>query len=289
MSNIVIYHAGCPDGFTAAWVFHKKYGDGNTEYMAAGHGDYDKLLAMNVEGLDVFFIDYCPPRNILNKYLDTAASLTVLDHHKSAIDIVEGLPNVIMDMDRSGAGIAWDFCFPDEPRAPIVEYVQDRDIWLWKIEDSKPVLSCLDQVAYEFDNWTNFDNELRFDKQAIISKGLTILSYQNKMINDHKKKVHRVTLGDYNVPAVNSSYSPINSELASQLSVGEPFGITYSYDGKHWQVSLRNDGNETSVDVSKVATKFGGGGHRNASGINCEHPVWTWVAKTNTNKETNNE
>ncbi len=280
MSNIVIYHANCPDGFTAAWVFHRKYGAGDTEYLAAGHGDYGKLLELDVTDKNVFLIDYCPPRNVLDKMYGTATCVTILDHHKSAIGIPEGLPNVTMDMDRSGAAIAWDFCFPDEPRAPIVEYVQDRDIWLWKIEDSKPVLSCLDQVAYEFDNWTNFDNELRFDKQAIISKGLTILSYQNKMINDHKKKVHRVVLGEHNVPAVNSSYPPINSELANQLAVGELFGVTYSYDGKQWQISLRADGSETSIDVSEVATKFGGGGHRNASGIYCERPVWVWVEES---------
>ena len=48
-NNIVLYHAGCPDGFGAAWACWKKFGD-NAEYMPVSHGSPPP----NVEGKNVY-------------------------------------------------------------------------------------------------------------------------------------------------------------------------------------------------------------------------------------------
>jgi hypothetical protein len=36
--RLVIYHANCIDGFTAAWAAWRKFGD-DTEYVPASYGD----------------------------------------------------------------------------------------------------------------------------------------------------------------------------------------------------------------------------------------------------------
>lgn len=275
----VVYHANCPDGFTGAWVFNKRYGSDGTEFIPMGHHKWNTLYDLELEDSEIYFVDCCPPRDLLKWARGKSDFCQVLDHHKSNISVAEGLDNVIMDMDRSGAAIAWDYCFPEQERPPIVDYVMDRDLWRWEIEDSEPILACLDQVAYEFDNWTNFNNKLKFDKQALITEGLVILSYQNKMIEYHKSRKHRILLGGYEVPAVNSSYVPINSRLANEISIGEAFGVAYSYNGSMWTLSLRSSGEPGSVDVSEVAEQFGGGGHAKASGMRCDKPVWVWVEK----------
>jgi nanoRNase/pAp phosphatase (c-di-AMP/oligoRNAs hydrolase) len=57
------------------------------------------------------------------------------------------------------------------------------------------------------------------------------------------------------------------SELGNRLAKKSAFGCVYSYDGsrKEWQYSLRST-NE-GPDVSSIAKRHGGGGHRNAAGF----------------------
>ena len=42
--------------------------------------------------------------------------------------------------------------------------------------------------------------------------------------------------------------------------------MPFSFDGDKWTVSLYS----TSVDVSEIAKKYGGGGHKGASGFHCK-------------------
>jgi phosphoesterase RecJ-like protein len=47
----------------------------------------------------------------------------------------------------------------------------------------------------------------------------------------------------------------------------------YFWDGKRqvYQVGLRS---RNDIDVSAVAKKFGGGGHKQASGFTCDKIIW---------------
>jgi nanoRNase/pAp phosphatase (c-di-AMP/oligoRNAs hydrolase) len=45
-----------------------------------------------------------------------------------------------------------------------------------------------------------------------------------------------------------------------------PVCIAYVHDGEKFTVSLYS----TTVDVSKIAKKFGGGGHKGAAGFTCD-------------------
>ena len=60
------------------------------------------------------------------------------------------------------------------------------------------------------------------------------------------------------------------SEAGNILSKGEPFGATFYYDGEGVNWSLRSDDN--GVDVSDIAKKFGGGGHKHAAGFRTRIP-----------------
>lgn len=43
--------------------------------------------------------------------------------------------------------------------------------------------------------------------------------------------------------------------------------IVFVRDGKKWTVSLYSK--KDNVDCSKIATKYGGGGHKKAAGFEC--------------------
>ena len=70
----------------------------------------------------------------------------------------------------------------------------------------------------------------------------------------------------YTVPCVNLSL-PINEKsiLLSRLYTKyPPFAMSYRFDNCKLKVSLRGNG---EVDLSIIAAKYGGGGHRNSCGF----------------------
>ena len=70
------------------------------------------------------------------------------------------------------------------------------------------------------------------------------------------------------VPIVNAPYINI-SELVGKLAETAPFALGWFQraDGLY-AYSLRSRGPD-GVDVSEIAKKYGGGGHRNSAGFTC--------------------
>src|SRR4051812_39919236 len=104
----VFYHGDCPDGFGGAYAAWKKFGD-EAEYIPLKHG---KPFASDVTGKDVYFIDFCYPKEAMEKIAAEAGSFTILDHHEGVADVVKALPNFVYDASRSGASIAWAYFHP---------------------------------------------------------------------------------------------------------------------------------------------------------------------------------
>jgi oligoribonuclease NrnB/cAMP/cGMP phosphodiesterase (DHH superfamily) len=131
---LCIYHGNCLDGFTAAWVAHKYY-KGEVDFHKGIYGD----RAPDVSGRDVIIVDFSYKRPVMEWIISKSKSLLVLDHHKSAEEDLKGLDGatenvkVIFDMDRSGSGLTWDHFFPQRKRPLFLNYVEDRDLWRFKL------------------------------------------------------------------------------------------------------------------------------------------------------------
>ena len=97
------------------------------------------------------------------------------------------------DMGRSGAVLAWDYFFggpsTGRPRPWIVEYVQDRDLWAWKLPRSKEVSAYLRSLEANFSisspdaNGDGIQNLLEpFDPMAMAgARGLSMEVSVNKL------------------------------------------------------------------------------------------------------------
>lgn len=49
------------------------------------------------------------------------------------------------------------------------------------------------------------------------------------------------------------------------------------FDGQKWNVSLYHAKHNTGIDLSKIAVKFGGGGHRGACGFQMDKLPFAFV------------
>ena len=83
MNRTCFYHAGCPDGFGAAWSVWRAW-RGRGRYVPRGHDD--ALDAGAHAGEIVAFVDIAPHNELLRALAETAAQVIVLDHHLSARD-----------------------------------------------------------------------------------------------------------------------------------------------------------------------------------------------------------
>jgi oligoribonuclease NrnB/cAMP/cGMP phosphodiesterase (DHH superfamily) len=275
--DICFYHANCADGFTAAWVVWEKYGD--IDFRPVSYG---KELLYGIEGKNIIVVDFSFSPEMM-AYLEGAArTVVVLDHHKTAAENLSMYDNqfrldhrvvcvgetlVEFDMTRSGAMMAWDFCFPSQNPPRLVRMVQDRDLWLWRIDGSREISILLTTIPKEFKDWRAFSVELETRPSVVLQKAKLLQGFYDGQIDKMCQTAVMVNfLGYDGVPVLFIPYqfaSDACSKLLSLYPVA-PFAaaITVRQDG--FSVSLRSE--DARTDVSGIARRLGGGGHRNAAG-----------------------
>jgi uncharacterized protein len=257
VTTLIIFHSPCCDGFTASWVAKKKFPD--AEFYPQAH----HKPAPDVTGKDVYVLDIAYTREKLLEMLDKATSLTVIDHHITNQKELEGLVFCKFDMLRSGAGLTWDTLFPEKSgnRPWLVNYVEDRDLWNWRLPFSREVSAALDSYPQNFETW---DKLAARTPESLAAEGALLIRYENMMADRIISGAREVEFEGYKIPIVNTPV--LMSEVASRLAVGKPFAIAWrqASDGKiHY--SFRST--DAGIDCSLIAQKYGGGGHRNASGV----------------------
>ena len=158
--DIIVFHTQCPDGITALWAANH-YAKIN-EHIACRAGV--EPVIENYSNKTICFVDICPPYNYVRNLAQNAKRIVILDHHKTTIDMYnqlkkDSIPSnieFILDFDRSGCQITWDYFFPERNDRPwFVDYVGDRDLWAWKLENSKAVNTAL--YESEFFDPANLD------------------------------------------------------------------------------------------------------------------------------------
>lgn len=258
---VVLYHGGCADGFTAAWVAWRRFKD-NAEYFDVFYGGAEPTPAF-VKGRQVFVLDFSFKRRLLEVLEDAAAKLIVLDHHKTAKAELEGLPYCKFDMNRSGAGLTWDVFYPKQPRPWLVNYVEDRDLWRFQLPHSKAVNAWIATSAHRFGTWEKLHAASLKD---VAQWGYCAMAETKRYIREMKKQARYVDFGGlgFVVPVVNAPR--INgSELLNELAAENQYAVAWSQreDGR-FQYEIRS-ARESGFDVSEIAKQFGGGGHFNAA------------------------
>jgi oligoribonuclease NrnB/cAMP/cGMP phosphodiesterase (DHH superfamily) len=265
---LVVYHGECTDGFTAAWAAWKKLGD-SAEYVPAQYRPTD---VFDVDGREVYILDYCPTRVALEDYAKRASKLTVIDHHQSAEDICKGLDFCIFDMKRSGAGMAWDY-FHGTPRPALVDHVEDRDIWKWTVPRSRTVTAAIFSYPLgDFELWSWLADKIELDLPSILLIGEALERADTKSVQSSKDNVSLRRFAGYaDVPVVNASGVNI-SELLNQLAPEDYFAVGwYQRANGSFKYSVRSKG---TFDCAKLSERFGGGGHKLAAAFVSSLPPW---------------
>ena len=254
--HYVLYHKDCEDGFGAAWVAWKALGDA-ARYLAINHGEPQPDLPA---GATVTMVDFAFPRDATLELARRMARLTVLDHHITASKNLAGLEYVKIDLEKSGAMLAWEHWFPGQPAPALIEYIQDKDLWRFQLPQSREVTAALQSYPKDFKVWD------ALSVAELIREGVAILRAKEQLMDRHLANTARREVGGYLVPTVNAVV--FQSEIGDRLSTlypDAPFVACYFdlADGnRKW--SLRSRG---EFNVAELAERLGGGGHKNAAGF----------------------
>jgi oligoribonuclease NrnB/cAMP/cGMP phosphodiesterase (DHH superfamily) len=265
MKKLCIYHGNCTDGFGAAWVVRKALGD-TVEF----HPGVYQEAPPDVAGREVIMVDFSYKRPEIIKMAAKAKSILILDHHKSAQGDLVDLPDNVtafFDMGRSGAVIAWDHFFPHLAAPYLLQIIQDRDLWRFEFPETKAVQAALFSYPYDFEVWDDLVKagpDLEDEGEAIMRKQMKDIQ---EMIDSGF--VQRATICGHDVPVLNCPYFYV-SEAGHILAEGEDFAACY-WDIEGYRVfGLRSK--EDGVDVSEIASQYGGGGHKHAAGFKVPIP-----------------
>ena len=261
MSPLVIYHADCVDGFTAAWAAWR-YLRGAAAYLPTHHGDPPP----DVTGHEVYLLDFAYRRDITLELARHAAQLLVLDHHKTALEELGDLPFACLDMEQSGAGLAWRHFHPEAPVPRLVLAVEDGDLWRHELPDTRAIYLRLQFEPRTFRNWE------RIAALTATDAGFEAFAQEGRVLQEEREfQVERMLLKRYEVVLEGerglAAEAPpsLRSELGHRLAqLCGTFGLVWYPRAGSYHVSLRSIGD---YDVERLARRFGGGGHRNAAGF----------------------
>lgn len=259
---LVIYHANCADGFSAAWCFWRKYG-ARADYVP---GVY-QTPPPPVRGRDVCLVDFSYKRAVVEAMIHEARSVTLIDHHKSALEDLKDLPGLAQftDIERSGATLAWDFLFPDEPRPPLLDHIEDRDLWRFMLPGTREIQAAVFSFGYSFRKW---DELMALDEDGLARLAIEGAAIERKHHKDVAELLavcqRRMVIAGHDVPVASLPYTLV-SDAAHAMAEGEPFAACYWDTAAGRTFGLRSNGD--GLDVSGVAQLYGGGGHKHAAGF----------------------
>lgn len=266
----IIHHADW-DGMAAAWVAKKylQHVEKTDDYVLIST-DYGEPFPIDFPSTFkcIYILDFSYDKKTIQE-VAKVTKVIVLDHHLSAKRELEDLPGCIIDIHKSGALLTWTHFFGTAPPPHLVSYVDDHDMWRFKLPYSKYITNAIYSFPLSIAACNHLDklfgssegfSQLRLEGQAIDR-------YQKNVIKQALEKKHAIWLGDYYVPACN--WPVLQSEIAHALVTdgNYPFACCYHYDGARrvWRYSLRTD--KEDVDLSRIANEFGGGGHPKAAGF----------------------
>lgn len=291
--NICIYHANCVDGVGAAfavWYHQEKMGK-EFDFIPASYGKHWIQVIKDYENDDYslknsecWIVDFSFPKEQLLEMADVFNTVIVLDHHKSAKEDCETIvapPNldIVFDMERSGAGIAWDYC-SDEPRPHVINLIEDRDLWNFYYKESKAIHMQLGDYRKSTPlTESDFIAFGRLCEPIVLNEHVRIgtakLDYHNARIEevsrtavDTEWKIYNNLdtheYNDYKVKLINCPYfmaSDMGEFFRDQCDIACMYNI--DLENETVAISLRSK----EVDVAAIAKEyFNGGGHHNAAG-----------------------
>ncbi len=276
MTRYCCFHDHCNDGFTAAWLFARKFPDAVLLPVQYGKPLPAEVVSSS-KGDTVTFVDFCPSLEQLQAL--TEPQVLILDHHATAQKTLAGFEQanieVEFDMTRSGAGLVFRRYYTPKGKTwadtqgsmLLVDYIEDHDLWKHKLPEWEAIQVVTELMPKTLQAWDELGMRVQHMFEQTVAFGKGLLQYRDKLIEEaieNQFPIRLEGLSSTAVPCVNSG--TFQSFIGNQLSVGQPYAVIFYIKGEYAVCSLRSQ-KDGGRDVGELAKRFGGGGHKNAAGF----------------------
>lgn len=287
ISTTIIYHGGCQDGGAAAAIFKhfldKNFPDDPKEFI---YGIYQEEVDIEkFRDKDVYFLDFSYPKEVIEKIIDVAWNVTILDHHKTAYNsLFPALKDKIKDnfnLNKCGAMLAWEFTHTNETPPKFLELVNQRDMWQKDGDDADSLFLAIstdypkdeDRINIYIDLIDDANNPDTPLLNNLLIKGKMYLEYNRKLVEKIAHNSYQRVITDHN--GDNQTVLVCNCQGMWASDVGEALanispsgiGITWYCVEKGTKISVRVK-EDVDWDAGAYCKAVGnGGGHAKAAGL----------------------
>jgi len=262
MKDIVVLYHNDEDGFAGAWAAWKKLKN-QAQYIQAS---YTNQTEANFKDKTIYMIDFCySDRKTMEKIFKNNKKVVVIDHHISQREPAKISSENIYSPNHSACVLAWNYFNPKKPVPKLLSHIEDMDLWKFKMKFTREIIASLDTCPLNFAVWDKIVKDFQSSAQKkYVAEGKAIIKYQDTLIKSLVENGIEVEIANHKAIAINSPI--LHSEIGNYICVNYPKTIGLIWNSKNGRVktSLRSNKN---IDVSKIAQKFGGGGHKQASGF----------------------
>lgn len=271
--KVILFHGDCDDGFTSAFAAWKSLGK-QAVYAPLQYGNWgifdtsDNLLE-NLQGRDVWMIDFSVDRPMFMDITSVANSFTLIDHHMTADDQLHGLPGFHYDANHAGCVLAWKHFHPNKEIPLFLKLIEDSDLGRFILPETIPFIYSLRSAKRDF----NLMDKMMLDAEVhkMVERGTAIASYMQHQIKEVLHSASKVEMAGANGLLINATRLVL-AEVTLYLQQyqqlhGKFVALWHTDSAGRVTCSLRSDG---SIDVASLAEQFGGGG--NAYAAACRFP-----------------
>ena len=277
-----IYHANCTDGLTAVAIAVQPQQEVDNHFETIPMAHHHKLDVQSLAGKRVCFLDFSVGKEKMLEIVEVAKHVTVIDHHISVHTELSEInaPNFeyVYDVNKSGAGLAWDYFIGTE-YPYFIQLVQDRDIWTKEFKDADALSIAIrvndlvftdmvwliaDILAYAKQHPQGIDSETC----RLINKGNSYLEYQKYLVKQIASNAIKTRLDDGTEVMMVNCAAGLISDVGSYLSENNECGVALLYvDNGDLRIYSLRVAADCDYDASVYAKSKGGGGHRKAAGF----------------------
>ena len=268
---LCIYHIADHDGKGSGAIVKRVFPE--TELLGLNH-DMEIPYDIIAQHGKIVVCDFALPVDFMFE-LSEKIDFTWIDHHASVIDqynaeILKGKKEIkgVRRVGQAAIELCWQYFYPDNPVPLGVELLAKNDLFDLRDPRVRPFEFAMQSFGVNSPDdkiWTDlFENRLNIE--AMIEEGERILSWINvrnyRLVRSmaFEAEIDGLKCICANMP---QGYSSFYDSLENREYYDVMINF-YMNRKRKWNLSFYSSKKE--VDVSRLAAKFGGGGHRGAAG-----------------------
>lgn len=286
----VFYHDDLDGRCAGFWV--KRYAEKTNKIIECIPVNYNIPFPLNTIKVDeeVWIVDFSISIELMLDLLAQTEKVIWIDHHKTSIEKYKDFKYKIPGLRKDGTSaceltwayaeellvlpnceLHWTASEVNLEKCPyFTKLIGDRDIWKFEHGRDTELFflgMCALDTNPESKVWVDLENQILYNKNTtylrhIINSGETIENYKKQWTKEYRDTWgFEIEFEGYKCYAMNLGKCGSESfgEKVNKYDVVIPFVMDKF--GK-WNISFYS----AKVDVSEIAKKYGGGGHKGASG-----------------------